>query len=562
MSTTSVFTYYYGSECTGSPTHIDFSAVVCSETTECEPSKSDNYASKCYNDTLNADGRLELAQEKFGDYPVLLIDRYSDSGCKTSESSSAYIADGQCYNFYVNGSLTANISEDGATYRSFDKNRSCRGIPSYIETVDGETLQEHSCAESNDGSIRAYTAATSSSSSDSTDPSTSSSGSIDQPTSPSSSTGLIISSSGSTELSTDQSNSQSSSASPAGSPTSALSSHTSTGAIIGTIAAIVFGVAVAVGVGIWYFRAQRKKKQAKLELIESQGYHLWEDETIVTTRIPREKVILETLLSSGGYGEVYRGSFDGQPVAVKMLPQHSRRNLQLVNAFLAEAKLMASLDHPHVVHFVGVAWNSLTDLCVVSELVDNGDLRALLDNYDLSHHPTGFNHTKIKIALHVAHALTYLHSLQPMVLHRDLKSRNILVTHEMVAKLTDFGVSRERCDATMTAGVGTSLWMAPEVLLGHRYDEKADVFSFGVVLSELDSHVLPYAHVKSSQSGNKLSDTAILQMVSLGSLRVQFSENAMPHLKDLGQACVSMDPAVRPSAAEILYRLQLCLKAC
>ncbi|KAF1791406.1 Protein kinase-like domain [Phytophthora cactorum] len=339
-------------------------------------------------------------------------------------------------------------------------------------SVLGEALQEHSCTKSNSGSIRAYAATTSSS------------GSTDRSTS----------SSGSTYRSTEQSNDES--------------------AIIGIVAAIVFAVAIAIGIGIWCIRAQRKKKQTKLELIESQGYHLWEDETIVTTRIPREKVILETLISSGGYGEVYRGSFDGQPVAIKMLPQHSRRNIQLVNA------------------------------------------------YDSNHHPTGFDYVKIIIAFHVAQALTYLHSLQPMVLHRDLKSRNILVTHEMVAKLTDFGVSRERSDATMTAGVGTSLWMAPEVLLGHRYDEKADVFSFGVVLSELDSHVLPYAHAKSSQSGNKLSNTAILQMVSLGSLHVQFSENAIPLLKDLGQACVSMDPAARPSAAEVLYHLQLCLKAC
>ncbi|KAF1785403.1 Protein kinase-like domain [Phytophthora cactorum] len=311
----------------------------------------------------------------------------------------------------------------------FDKNKTCKGTPSYIDTVDGEALQEHSCT-------------------------------------------------GSTYRSTEQSNDESSSASSDGSPTSVVASHTSTGAIIGIVAAIVFAVAIAIGIGIWCIRAQRKKKQTKLELIESQGYHLWEDETIVTTRIPREKVVLETLISSGGYGEVYRGSFDGQPVAIKMLPQHSRRNIQLVNAFLAEAKLLASLDHPHIIHFVGVAWNSLTDLCVVSDLVDNGDLRALLDSYDSNHHPTGFNYVKINIAFHVAQALTYLHSLQPMALHRDLKSRNILVTHEMVAKLTDFGVSRERSDATMTAGVGTSLWMAPEVLLGHRYDEKADMFSF------------------------------------------------------------------------------------
>uniref|UniRef100_H3G6F2 Protein kinase domain-containing protein n=1 Tax=Phytophthora ramorum TaxID=164328 RepID=H3G6F2_PHYRM len=78
----------------------------------------------------------------------------------------------------------------------------------------------------------------------------------------------------------------------------------------------------------------------------------------------------------------------------------------------------------------------------------------------------------------ICHALTYLHSLATPVIHRDLKSRNILLNHAMAAKLTDFGISRERLDRTMTAGVGTSVWMAPEVMLGEKYDVKADIFSF------------------------------------------------------------------------------------
>uniref|UniRef100_H3G7N6 Protein kinase domain-containing protein n=1 Tax=Phytophthora ramorum TaxID=164328 RepID=H3G7N6_PHYRM len=66
------------------------------------------------------------------------------------------------------------------------------------------------------------------------------------------------------------------------------------------------------------------------------------------------------------------------------------------------------------------------------------------------------------------------------VIHRDLKSKNILLNEHLEAKLSDFGVSRERITGTMTAGVGTSLWMAPEVMMGGKYDAKADMFSFGV----------------------------------------------------------------------------------
>ena len=82
-------------------------------------------------------------------------------------------------------------------------------------------------------------------------------------------------------------------------------------------------------------------------------------------------------------------------------------------------------------------------------------------------------------------------------------------------KITDFGVARERVDCTMTAGVGSCLWMAPEVMIGERYDEKADIFSFGVVLSELDTHHLPYSHVTESGTGRKLPDAALVSMVAI-----------------------------------------------
>jgi serine/threonine-protein kinase TNNI3K len=270
---------------------------------------------------------------------------------------------------------------------------------------------------------------------------------------------------------------------------------------------------------------------------------------------------LDALLSRGGYGEVYRGQFNGSIVAIKMLLPETRKNLKQINAFLAEIKLMASLDHPRIIRFIGVAWDSLSDLCVVAEYMEGGDLRALLTQFEeVQHRPHGFGHEKIKIAQHVALALTYLHSLQPVVVHRDLKSKNILLDGQLNAKLTDFGVSRERSDRTMTAGVGSSLWMAPEVMMGERYDQKADVFSFGIVLSELDCHALPYSQKKETESGRRIPDTAVLQMVAMGRLRVQFSENASSAIVALGNECIALDPKDRPTAAEAAYRLHGAMK--
>ncbi|KAF1778640.1 Protein kinase-like domain [Phytophthora cactorum] len=223
---------------------------------------------------------------------------------------------------------------------------------------------------------------------------------------------------------------------------------------------------------------------------------LWNDDVITAKRIPRDKVLTKKLISRGSFGEVYVGTFNERKVAVKVLLPSMRGKIQHVNDFLAEAKMTAVMDHPHVVSFIGVAWDSLSDICVVLEYMDGGELRGLLDKFEKDKHPIGFTSEKTTIALEVCHALTYLHSLSPSIIHRDLKSRNILLNSEMKAKLSDFGISRERLDRTMTAGVGTSLWMAPEVMLGERYDDKADVFSFGVVLSELDVHTLPYARAK------------------------------------------------------------------
>ncbi|KAJ0391425.1 hypothetical protein P43SY_001044 [Pythium insidiosum] len=292
-----------------------------------------------------------------------------------------------------------------------------------------------------------------------------------------------------------------------------------------------------------------------------------QEKTADATRIPLKELIVGKKISRGAFGDVYKGSYDNQVVAIKVLAESKRRNMSELTKFAKEARFMAALQHNHIVRFVGVAWNSPSNLCIVSEFLAGGDVRGLLQRYLSDGRPEGFSPKKIKIALHVAHALTYLHSLQPIVLHRDLKSKNILLTEDGDAKLTDFGVSREFEDVTMTAGVGTSLWMAPEIIQGERYDEKADVYSFGVVLSELDTNDLPFAEAqrdgvvvitengKGSREKKQLHEVAILQLVAQGRLCVRFSESAIPALKELGQACVSVDPTQRPTSATLLYKI-------
>ncbi|GMF30904.1 unnamed protein product [Phytophthora fragariaefolia] len=288
---------------------------------------------------------------------------------------------------------------------------------------------------------------------------------------------------------------------------------------------------------------------------------LWDDDMITDMRIPLEKVSTTKLLSTGGYGEVYRGVYHDQTIAIKCLLPSNRKDLDQINAFLSEIKMMAMVDHPCIVRFIGVAWDSFSDLLAVMEFMEGGDLRSLLDRFKLERRPRGFGLDKARIALQTAQALTYLHSLDPKVLHRDLKSRNILLTSSLNAKLSDFGVARAYNFTSMTAAVGTSLWMAPEVMLGNRYDSSADIFSLGIVLSELDSHLQPYAEARMTSSGQRVPDAALLQLVVMGRISINFSPNAPVELVELGRACVGLNPLARPSASEVHYRLQLILQA-
>lgn len=303
------------------------------------------------------------------------------------------------------------------------------------------------------------------------------------------------------------------------------------------------------------------------------GAGIWDDEAIFAARIPRDDIVIEARVARGGYLEVYRGRYtdnqgQNQVVAVKILLRENRRNLRKVRTFLSDAKLLSSLVHPQIVTFIGVAWDSLANLCTVSEFMDGGDLRSLLVRYEeIEGRPKGFDQDKARIALQVAQALKYLHSLTPTpVLHRDLKSRTILLSRGALdAKLTDFGgVSVEKIDCSLTSGVGTSLWTAPEVVLGkQRFSDKADVFAFGVVLSELDTQTLPYDEAKRGGGGDEvlIPDTKLLQMVARGTLQVQFSEHNTPReLVALGKACVALDPQDRPTAAQVVCRLQSALR--
>ncbi|EGZ12657.1 hypothetical protein PHYSODRAFT_515035 [Phytophthora sojae] len=259
---------------------------------------------------------------------------------------------------------------------------------------------------------------------------------------------------------------------------------------------------------------------------------LLEDPVIVTNRIEYKQLRLGKCISKGGFGLVFTGEYKGRRVAIKKIRPDRSGDVSEIEVFLKEIIMMAVLYHPRIVEFIGVTWDNLRHLAAVTEFMDNGDLRE---------------------------ALAYLHSQHPKVIHRDLKSKNVLLNLYYEAKLSDFGISRMRYDMEthMTAGVGTSFWIAPEILLGRDYDERADIYSFGVVLSEIDTDDYPYWNDNNPHAARgKIQEAEILSQVAVGHMRPEFSVDCPEEILALADACLQKDPRNRPTAAEIVMILQ------
>ncbi|KAJ8569526.1 hypothetical protein ON010_g5734 [Phytophthora cinnamomi] len=215
------------------------------------------------------------------------------------------------------------------------------------------------------------------------------------------------------------------------------------------------------------------------------------DAKITSKRIAYDCLTFDKLIARGANGEVWRGTCGSQIVAIKQLLPEKRHDEDNVMLFANEVRLAAALEHPNIVRFVGLSWNRVCDLCIVSEFMEQGDLSMLINSKRKDE--LTWDKEKLGIATDIAEALAYLHGRMPIIIHRDLKSLNVLLDSRLRAKLSDFGLSRERSsDDTMTNGVGTLLWTAPEILRGEAYSEKADVYSYAIVLSELDTCLPPF----------------------------------------------------------------------
>lgn len=194
----------------------------------------------------------------------------------------------------------------------------------------------------------------------------------------------------------------------------------------------------------------------------------------------------ENIIGKGGAGTVYKGSMpNGDHVAVKRLSAMVRGSSH-DHGFSAEIQTLGRIRHRHIVRLLGFCSNNETNL-LVYEYMPNGSLGELLHGKKGEHLHWD---TRYKIAIEAAKGLCYLHhDCSPLILHRDVKSNNILLDSDFEAHVADFGLAKFLQDTgaseCMSAIAGSYGYIAPEYAYTLKVDEKSDVYSFGVVLLEL-----------------------------------------------------------------------------
>lgn len=277
-------------------------------------------------------------------------------------------------------------------------------------------------------------------------------------------------------------------------------------------------------------------QQKKLKLIDS-------------FEIAYSEITLYNVLGSGSFGVVRKGRWRGLDVAVKQLTVKKPKAQAL---FFQEAELMCKFRHPNIVQILGVSkQTSNGEMCIVMEYLGQ-TLKQLINTcggLDKMTMPT-FLHISKGIAL----GINYLHKSEPPVLHRDLKPANILLDAHGVPHVADFGVSRTKQKTSTMTKIGTPYYMAPEILRGLSYNEKVDVYSYGMLLYQMVSGKVPFS--KMGIGGEDLTPIQIIMKVGIENLRPDIPSSCPEGIRQLIELAWHKDPNVRPSFSKVILLLE------
>ncbi|KAM3344430.1 serine/threonine-protein kinase STY13 isoform X1 [Capsicum galapagoense] len=286
--------------------------------------------------------------------------------------------------------------------------------------------------------------------------------------------------------------------------------------------------------------------------------------------IDLRKLNMGPAFAQGAFGKLYKGTYNGEDVAIKLLekPENDLDRAHLMEqAFQQELMMLARLKHQNIVRFIGACCKPMV-WCIVTEYAKGGSVRQFLARRQNRSVPLKL---AVKQALDVARGMEYVHDLN--LIHRDLKSDNLLIAADKSIKIADFGVARIEVQTEgMTPETGTYRWMAPtngdcsliinedavtvsleyftkKEMIQHRpYTHKVDVYSFGIVLWELLTGMLPFQKMTAVQ--------AAFAVVNKG-VRPAIPNDCLPVLSEIMNRCWDANPDNRPPFSQVVRMLEV-----
>ncbi|KAH0987042.1 hypothetical protein GBA52_014219 [Prunus armeniaca] len=265
-----------------------------------------------------------------------------------------------------------------------------------------------------------------------------------------------------------------------------------------------------------------------------------------------------TLIGQGAFGPVYKAQMStGETVAVKVLATDSKQGEK---EFQTEVKLLGRLHHRNLVNLIGYCAEKGQHM-LIYVYMSKGSLASHL--YSEKHEPLSWD-LRVLIALDVARGLEYLHDgAVPPVIHRDIKSSNILLDQSMRARVADFGLSREEMVDKHAANIrGTFGYLDPEYISTRNFTKKSDVYSFGVLLFELiagrnpQQGLMEYVELAAMNTEGKVGWEEIVDSHLNGNFHMQ----ELNEVAALAYKCVNRAPKKRPSMRDIVQVLSRMLK--
>ncbi|KAF9934733.1 hypothetical protein FBU30_000591 [Linnemannia zychae] len=249
------------------------------------------------------------------------------------------------------------------------------------------------------------------------------------------------------------------------------------------------------------------------------------------------------IIGSGSFGRVFHGDLLGTEVAIKECVRSDSRAFD-EKYFKREVDILRQSRHPNIVQFMGIC-KRRKRFYIITEFLPMGNLRRWIQDTSKEF---GWD-TRISFAIDISLALAYLHHKN--IIHRDLKGENLLISENMRIKVCDFGFSRfeakNAAEMSRISYCGTDGYMAPEILLGEDFDCSIDVFSFGVIISEMMAR-----HVVDSQHFQRIAPD---MGVSPDEILFRAQPGCPIELGELAIHCVQPLPRNRPKLREIVERL-------